>query len=184
MWQPAWTGRPTEDVEASAARSTSHFQKALAKFGATYYPGLVRTNGELIAGGKITSQTHQEQGYRAAIEVLSPGSAQHPDGIIIVDDMMTHGALVAMNKLKLHPGEDLRIATNANKGSSVLLGREDNLIMIESDPAEVVATMFSLLDTLMSGRKPDSLLNIVRPRLRQGRRGDEVEIWEERGSAA
>ncbi|MDQ3814043.1 MAG: GntR family transcriptional regulator [Armatimonadota bacterium] len=115
------------------------------------------------------AETKQEQGYRAANAVFGsagPKQKDAPDGLVIMDDMMTRGALVAFQKLRLHPGSDIKIATHTNRGSAVLHGYESDLIFIEVDPAEIVQAMFSMLETLMEGRTPPEPTVSIRPKLR------------------
>ena len=80
--------------------------------------------------------------------------------------MMARGALVALSKLGLRPGTDIKIATHLNKGSTALHGYEGDLTIVEIDPAEIVAALFSMLETLMNGEKPAAPVVSVRAKLR------------------
>jgi DNA-binding LacI/PurR family transcriptional regulator len=147
---------PQRPVEFSPTDSqVEAFQQALQEHGLPFLPQLLRHGYQLAAGERQTvRQSHQEQGFHFAQEVFSGPRKWRPDGVVIADDMMTHGALIALDKLKVRAGTDLKIATHANRGSMVLLGREDDLTLIEIDPAEIVQAMFDMLETLMAGRKP------------------------------
>jgi DNA-binding LacI/PurR family transcriptional regulator len=102
------------------------------------------------------SESFPEQVYRVAQEVFGTKKSDWPDGIVITDDTMTQGALLAMARLGVRPGRDVMLASHANKGTSVLLGDEDNIIRLEYDPAEVVRKLFALLETLMDGNTPEN----------------------------
>ena len=90
-----------------------------------------------------------------------------PDGLVILDDMMARGALVALSKRGQRPGSDVKIATHVNAGSTALHGYEDDLSLIEVNPAHIVSAMFSMLETLMAGEIPDEPVVSIRPQLRQ-----------------
>ncbi len=110
-------------------------------------------------------KTHQEQGYSAILDLCGPErrTAKVPDGMIIVDDMTTRGVLVGLQKLGIQPGRDLKIASHNNIGSAVLHGQEDELILLEIDPSEVVQAMFGFLEQLMGGQTPASDVAWIRP---------------------
>jgi DNA-binding LacI/PurR family transcriptional regulator len=130
------------------------FGEALTERGLTLQSNLVRQSLHLIPhdGGK-TTLTNQEQGFRLAMEVFGPGGepVRRPDGIVSTDDMMTQGALAAFDRLGVRVGEDVRIATHANRGSHVLFGYEDRLARVEVDPEEIVRAMFAMLDRAFAG---------------------------------
>lgn len=106
--------------------------------------------------GKSPRVTNQEQGYHAILDLFGENARldSRPDGLIIYDDMMARGALVAMKKLGLQPGKKLKIVSHINRGSSVLHGFEAEMSLVEVDPAEVVQGLFTLLEELMEGRTP------------------------------
>ena len=99
-------------------------------------------------------ESREEQGNRALREILGRPVAGRPDGVLINDDMLARGALVAARVLGLTLGRDLHIATHANKGSPVLYGHEDELIRLVADPDEIVRAMFEVLEPLMAGAEP------------------------------
>jgi hypothetical protein len=68
---------------------------------------------------------------------------------------MTTGAMAAMHQLGIRPGVDVHVASHANKGSALLFGYEQALIMAEFDPAEVVTAMYEMLAVLMDGGTPN-----------------------------
>lgn len=108
--------------------------------------------------------TREEQGYRAIQELL--GADPHAlDGLMIADDMMTRGALVALRKLGLEIGRDLKIATHVTKGSPALSEQDDHLVKVELDPRELVDHAFGMLEALMDGRPVPHEKIVVQPRL-------------------
>ena len=88
------------------------------------------------------------------MEVFGNADAMHPDGILLLDDTMTLGALIAMQKFGRIPERGIQIATHSNRGSTVLLGQDENLIRLEINPAEIVSVMFAMLETLLTGSQP------------------------------
>jgi DNA-binding LacI/PurR family transcriptional regulator len=102
----------------------------------------------------LAKLTHQDQGYEAAREMFSRAPEDRPDGLLITDDMMTHGALTAFEELGVRLNRDIRVCSHANVNSIVLYRRADRMARIEIDPEEITRTLFSLLDGLMAGEHP------------------------------
>lgn len=67
------------------------------------------------------------------------------DGLLCLDDMMAQGALMAMHRLGLRPGMDLKIATYANESSPILLGWEHEITRIGFDPKDLVEALYGSL---------------------------------------
>lgn len=108
------------------------------------------------AGNAIENTlSFQEQGYYLTLNVFGKRAARQdrPDGLVIVNDLMTRGAMTAFSKLNLKPGIDIKIATHANKGSTALLGYEDDLTLVQVDVAELVDTMYEMLETRIAGKE-------------------------------
>jgi DNA-binding LacI/PurR family transcriptional regulator len=137
--------------------------------GLVYDAGFVKENVHLLRphphGVIQTEESHQQQGYRTAMEVFGDGACPRPDGIFVSDDMMADGALAAMSKLGIQAGRDVHLAVHSNVGSVMLYRYEDDLIFIDYDPAEIVAAMFAMLDELMEGGTPEQVCRL-RPRVR------------------
>lgn len=113
---------------------------------------------------------YHTQGYYKALQVFGSasrpdGSASRPDGLVILNDVMTGGALTALQKTDVALGVNLQIATQTNRHSSVLLGYEDRLIQMEVDVAEVAQAMFHTLELLMNDQHPDPNSVFISPRL-------------------
>ena len=111
----------------------------------------------------LPHDTREEQGYWALRKLLEAGAL---DGVVINDDMMTRGALVAAKKLCLTIGSDLKIATHANKGSSALSEQEAALTLMELDPNDFVEAMFGMLERLMAAGELSAKPVLVSPKLR------------------
>jgi DNA-binding LacI/PurR family transcriptional regulator len=97
----------------------------------------------------------QEMGWRTAIETFSSAADLRPDGLIVMDDMVTDGIMKALFRLGIRPGVDVKIASHANVGSPILRLWEDYLTIIESDPARLVDAMFETLDAVVSDSPPE-----------------------------
>ena len=153
---PLYPLEQMEDVQA--------FRQLLQDQKKPLYPELIRIPHLLPSQ---TMLSLQEQGYLLAREVFEGPASAQPDGVIIANDMMTDGALVAFDEMGLRVGHDLQVATHANVGSPILFGRTKQMTVIEHDPALVAQAMFSALDTLMAGQKLEEMHIKIHPRLRQ-----------------
>jgi len=74
---------------------------------------------------------------------------ERPDGILIGDDLVTLGALMAFLQRDIVAGRDVQIATYANQGSPVLLGWQQAIYRVEYDLSELVAMLYETLEALM-----------------------------------
>lgn len=172
------TGRARSFPELDA------FKETLQKHGLPFRPERVWCLDQLSDQvPPRASESNQEQGLRAAREVFGAmaknrktrqardmstpvtSARDFPDGLVIDDDMMTRGALTSLGKMGLRVGQDIRIATHTNRGSSVLAGHEDELTLIEIDPDEIAAALFSMLETLSEGQMPTANVVEVKPHL-------------------
>ena len=166
LWIPAGVGiGPTPggtDFEELAA-----FRAALACRGLEYSPELVANLSDLTSGvPSVPPQTNQLQGFEAVHATFGPaGSDNPPDGLVILDDMMTSGAVPALSRLGLKPGEDVRVATHSNHGSHLLFGLNDYLTLLEVDPGEIATQMFALLEVLLKGEEPRQNVVSIGPRV-------------------
>lgn len=100
------------------------------------------------------SLTLQEQGYQIAMDVFGQNRHTAPDGIVILDDLMTDGILAAFQVLGVRLGEDVHVVTHANAGSMIFFNAIPGMMVLEFDPADIVSSMFTLLDMLLSGQTP------------------------------
>jgi DNA-binding LacI/PurR family transcriptional regulator len=152
LWRNGLTDDPyfnsllNNDVEA--------FQDHLAVRNLPIGPGAVRIFWD--APDDRLRWTLQQHGYRLAMAAFGPDTARRPDGLLILDDMITSGALFALQDLGLDQEETAKIATLANVGSTVLFGHERSLILIEHDPHAIAVSLLDALDLLLDGGEPDA----------------------------
>jgi DNA-binding LacI/PurR family transcriptional regulator len=110
------------------------------------------------------ASSYQEQGYQAVHEVYTNQLPQQaPDGLIIINDLMSSGALIGFRELGLRVGEDIKIATHANKNSNVLLGYESQLTLLQFDSTSLARALFARLEMLMNGEKPAESQHLIEP---------------------
>lgn len=138
------------------------FQAALTARQLEFHPVLV----QIGPNDENERQTLQGQGYEIARTAFEQPQGTRPDGLIVANDMMTHAALVTMQKLGVRAGQDVKIATHANRGSTVLASHENELTLLEFDPAAVVEAMFEMLESLMDGQTPPTSSVGIAPQLK------------------
>jgi DNA-binding LacI/PurR family transcriptional regulator len=127
----------------------------------------VENNTDLLKNPqRMTTKTQSEQGFETAMKVFSRPKSRWPDGVFVAEDSTCRGALTAFQKLGIEVGRDVLVASHINKGSDVLLGHEDDLILVEVDPGEIVQAMFDMLEALMRGETPAQAYVPVYARLR------------------
>jgi DNA-binding LacI/PurR family transcriptional regulator len=100
--------------------------------------------------GRVSFFTNEAQGHRAFKALWE--QTERPDGLVILDDMMTRGALAAARQAGIKVGRDVAIATHANCGSPALLGEETRLMRMEVDAGEIVDAMFGMLEAAWAGK--------------------------------
>ena len=168
LWIPIGTGLGRARGEKSFAELDA-FRDALKAAKLPYDAKLVwqlqNLTDEVRAEPGVTNQ---EQGYRAAFETFGEDKNNAPDGLIILDDMMTRGALVALEQLNVSVGPgttDLKIVTHFNRGADTLSGHENEVTTIAVDAGEIAQAMFSMLETLIDGDKPDTSPILIAPRV-------------------
>ena len=155
--------------KAVADHGLEVFRRALAEAGIPFEAGLIhqavheRIRAE--AAGRVWDLSDREQGFRAAMNAFRDGETCQPDGILVTNDNMTQGVLPALSKLNLKAGRDLQIASHANQSSEVLVGHEDELMLVEISPREMVQNLFEILDLLMAGKSPDRIEVLVKPKV-------------------
>lgn len=168
MWIPTHKGNVEfrEFAQSAARQARDAFRTALEEAGLEFEPGLVHDHRSLLNDERLTAfPSEREQGYETAHAVFAAGETR-PDGILIVNDLMTFGAMKALEKLGLEVGRDVQIATLTNAGSPVLTDYEDRLIRLEFDAQEVTAELFAMLETLMRGETIVQPLVKIAPHLR------------------
>ena len=168
FWMPTESAKTPEQAQAHYQEQRLFFEQALPELSELQQPELQQQElqqPELLpmdeahypwmngAEGMRLSST--EQGFETARHIFQKPRDQWPDGIMINDDLMTHGFLMALRQMKLQAGRDIQIATHSNKGTPLLMG-EDDLIRVEVDPEEVVAAMFERMENLLR-QTPDAI---------------------------
>lgn len=165
LWLPAGVGIGRTS-DSNSFEELDYFIRALKESGLTYDESRVY-NLENLTDELRQGHSNQEQGLNAAYEVFAEDNkANWPDGVVILDDMMTRGALTALSQIGVVPGRDVQIASHTNKGSQTLFGYDKSLAILEIDPAEVAAAMFELLETLMRGETPENAVISIAPVLK------------------
>ncbi len=162
LWMPAGVGLgPVGDEDSF--EELDFFRRASSENGLKTDLKLVY-NLENLASPVRRAVSNQEQGLDAANTVFE--GKNPPDGIVILDDMMTRGALTALAQLGVRPGHDVQIASHTNVGSQTLFGYEKSLVLLDIDPSQVAASMFEMLETLMSGEIPAEAVVSIAPTVR------------------
>lgn len=143
-------------------RDVVRFGAAMQKHGLVTKPDWIVKLGD----GHAEYRSSKEFGTRA-FRSLYADKSETPDGLLLLDDMVTLGVLAAAHEQKIAVGLDIKMATHANKGSTVLENNTDRLTLLEFEPTEIAQTMLELLERLMAGRHgPES--NIwIKPRVRE-----------------
>jgi len=169
LWKPVTPFDTPSGNRESVCHDEATFQAALEAHGLKFHPSLLQHGVGQRTPNVPTGESHQEQGYRIALEVFGQARKLWPDGIVSTDDMMTHGALLALQKLGVRVGSDVKVASHANAGSPTLLARDEELALLEVDAKKLVQTMFDQLETLMDGQVPLQSKVLIAPRLRAPR---------------
>lgn len=137
--------------EAEARRTRDNrrtlFESALSEAERAMLPELTPENYPWMNAVVGIALTSAQQGFEMAQRTFRKPRAEWPDGIIITEDTMTHGVLMALRQLNLQVGRDVQIATHANKGTPLLMG-EDDLVRVEVNPEEIVNVLFAHMETL------------------------------------
>lgn len=140
------------------------FEEIVRAKGRAFAPELV---WDAINIEGVDGQTYREQGFDAAAQMFGSLSVEPPDGVVILDDMLTRGALAQLQKLGVVAGRDVQIVSHSNRGSNVLREYEDDLTLLEVDPAEIVRAMFEMLNALMDGQELANSALEIRAHLRE-----------------
>lgn len=155
-------------------RDIDTFRNTLVKHGLKFDPDLVledRSTRSINAGGNANNE---ELGFELMANFLAKHRSSEQgylddslpiDGLLCEDDMFTRGALAALHQASVGLENGLKIASHANKGSSVLKNYKDRLILLEIDPEEVVEAMFDLLEPMMAAETPNPQKIYLKPRI-------------------
>jgi len=111
-------------------------------------------------------KSSSEQGFELARACFAAPRDEWPNGLLLGDDILAHGALMGMRRLGVRVGTDVRVVSHANKGSSVLMGHDEPMTLLEYDPRELVDEAFRLLESLLRGENVSPSV-FVGPHLRE-----------------
>jgi DNA-binding LacI/PurR family transcriptional regulator len=140
----AFINNHSESDDRKAHSFDQNFKAFLKARGAAFYPELLRY---LPLG-----DAPEESGYTAVKELFAEGGSANPcDGIIFIDDVMAKGGCDALVELGVSIGDEVKVATHLNKGSTILLRYEREITRLEIDCEEMVGAAFELMEKLISG---------------------------------
>ena len=174
LWSPVGVWKPGMERDLGLMNSIQARDETIAAIASVELPYLPALNRNLRLewleqGFNIEeAPSNQEQGFNVAMEIFSGSDAgQWPDGLYIIDDLTTHGVLVALRKLGLTIGQDVTIVTHANAGSPMLFG-ENDIIRLLVDPSTIAEKMFEALEKWMDGEVPQTEIIIdVAPQVQE-----------------
>jgi len=155
FWKPTSSRLDEAEDRNDYCLLTRNFIECMAEQGLEVDASLIKNNWHLA--DVSTNESYSHQGYRTAREVFE-STVNRPDGIVISDDSMTQGALLALAQMGIRTGHDVLVASHSNKGTPLLLESVNDMIRIEFDPAELVQRLFDMLETLMAGQTPTTTI--------------------------
>lgn len=123
-----------------------------------------------LVGGLPQPVATLEQYGEAVIRHFWPDlarTARVPDGILILDDTMTRGAVRALDAFGVAVGAAVRIVSGAVKGSPVLNGLEGRILRLENDPLTQMRANFDLLGQALAACRLPPRSVLVRAKLIQ-----------------
>ena len=132
---------PRRESERRALRKTA------SALGVTIRPEWIQPVGGYVASEAIQSGAQ-------AIKAIWAAPGEKPDGLVCVDEYATRGVLNAAPELGIVPGKELKIASHASKGATVLA--EAPVTRIEFDPADVGRSMISLIGKITEGKPTET----------------------------
>jgi DNA-binding LacI/PurR family transcriptional regulator len=94
-----------------------------------------------------------QQAYELAKKVFSEIDTR-PDGLIVMNDFITHGMVRALDEIGVKVGRDVYIVSSANRGSPVLQECQDRIILMEFDSNHIAGKIVELMQEQMDA--PDS----------------------------
>lgn len=117
---------------------------------------------------------NEERGYYMLRKKLGHQTAREvkayvPNGLVITDDMVTRGVLIALERdYGLKVGTDIQIATYSNRNSSALFGYDNHLEHLEIDLALFVDALFRMVEGQIVGQKVEECV-FIKPQIRSSR---------------
>jgi len=144
------------------ASANQVFIDALTKEGLAYDRAL---HWDISWCGSLVPHESFEQFASNLLDKAFPST--QPDGLVISDDTMARGAMIALLRQGVFPGRDIKMAVASNKGSSVLQPYEGDLILIEHDPAELIEQVMQIIEQLLREEEPPEPVIMVKPAVRR-----------------
>ena len=142
---------------------TELFRRAAKDFNLSIEEAWLSERGHLPEGTR-----YDLEGRACAQQLLERAKAAPkrglPEALIITDDVLTRGACgyFAENGVKI--GTQLKVISQSNKGSPVLGPWLGQVTRCEFDPQEIATALFTRLESLMAGEKPEKRV-VIRPTL-------------------
>lgn len=165
MWKPIDFLLP-EDQAMLPDADEIDFRKLMQDYGLDIDPELVQFWRPEPGYKEKRPPLSQDQGYQLAMDTFGNPNQPRPDGLFITDDLITVGAMIALQRLGVRVGVDVKIVSHANAGSQALYGYTNLLTLIEFDPAALARTMFDALELLFQGQMPANTDTMIKPRLK------------------
>jgi len=162
IWSSHAPGRPIYHLQSP--EHNRYLRELFARYDLLYDESMFLPDEDLGGRFAFAGGTNQAQGYRMAIEGLTNPNRPRPDAVFSTDDLVTNGILLALTRMRLQAGVDLKIATLSIKDSPTLYGRSSELILVELDPERVAREMFALLDRLREPSPPAVVQRLIVPR--------------------
>jgi hypothetical protein len=106
----------------------------------------------------------ERHGYDLFLRVWD--KPEHPDGVLVDDDILCHGVLRAVQELRLELPRDLRLVSQASRGFGFPYPRP--LSRLEYDLDGCADKAVRLLETLAQGQSPECPVEWVRATLVKG----------------
>lgn len=121
------------------------------------WPRLLESYGEHAIAPHIVSP--QEQGFETALRAFSAPPSRWPDALILTTDLFAHGVLIGLEKCGVRVGHDVQVVVFTNGVASTGLLKNSALHIIEFDPREVIAALFSRVETHIAASVHQSQLH-------------------------
>jgi DNA-binding LacI/PurR family transcriptional regulator len=94
------------------------------------------------------------------------GKGKHPDGIMVADDILCHGVLRAIQERQVALPRDLRLVTQANRGSDFPYHRP--MSRVEFDLDAWADKALRMLETLTRGQPLANTVELMQAKLEKG----------------
>ncbi len=117
-----------------------------------------------FAGPEMAHKVGQRLAESLKLDLKQKRSGSTPIGLLITDDTLAQGILIALLQAGIRPSENIVVAAHANTGSPILMGFEDTITQLQTNPADYA---HFLLDALAQQQTSDSrpIHQFVKPTL-------------------